>query len=296
MAHFAALGVLLVLQQPATPPTAAAVQSVCSSSQVSPGDAALTQVCAAEQALQRASRAPKGTRERNGQLDVVVATLRRAVALSSDTRTTVAALNLLAVVYDAEHLDEPAEQERVLRELIGVTPEDLRPLYRLAKLQEDRELIDAAEATLLDARHRQPDEEEPNRMLAQFYARRVTALHKRNLQTAPETISNPGEPDANGVYRIGDSLPAPKRSDLPQYPVEAAVAGIQGAVQTEIVIDAAGNVTDARVVRSIPMLDEAALKAVQNWRFTPTVVNGQPVPVRMTVTVNFTPPAAPERR
>jgi len=293
VAHFAALSLLLVLQQPPAPPPA---QSVCTSSQVSPADAALAQVCAAEQELQRATAAPKGSAERTRSLELVVATLRRAVAMSRDTRTTVAALNLLAVTYGADHLDQPTEQERVLRELIGVTPDDPKPIYRLAKLLEDRELIDAAETLLLDARHRQPDEEEPNRMLAQFYARRVTALHKRNLQTPPETVSNPGEPDATGVYRIGDSLPAPKRSDLPQYPVDAVAAGIQGAVLTEIVIDGAGNVTDARIVRSIPMLDEAALKAVQNWHFTPTVVNGQPVPVRMTVTVNFTPPAASPKR
>jgi protein TonB len=44
----------------------------------------------------------------------------------------------------------------------------------------------------------------------------------------------------------------------------------------------------ARVLRSIPALDEAALSAVSRWQFTPTVVNGAPVAVLMTVTVNFT--------
>jgi len=75
---------------------------------------------------------------------------------------------------------------------------------------------------------------------------------------------------------------------VPQYPPEARAAGIQGVVLAEIVIDGEGSVIDARVVRSVPLLDEAALKAVKNWRFTPTVVNGQAVPVRMIVTVNFT--------
>jgi len=172
--------------------------------------------------------------------------------------------------------------------LMTVTPNDLKPMFRLAVLLEDRALIEAAEATLLDARHLQPEDEDANRMLAQFYARRVTALHKRNLQTPPETVSSPGQPDANGVYRIGDALPPPTRSDVPQYPVDAKAAGIAGPVLAEIVIDPSGNVADARVVRSIPMLDEAALTAVKNWHFTPTMVNGQPVPVRMTVTVNFT--------
>jgi periplasmic protein TonB len=47
-------------------------------------------------------------------------------------------------------------------------------------------------------------------------------------------------------------------------------------------------VEDARVLRSIPLLDEAALDAVKQWKFTPTLLNGAAVPVIMTMTVNFT--------
>lgn len=66
--------------------------------------------------------------------------------------------------------------ETTLREVIALTPDDLAPVYRLATLQEDEGLNDAAEGTLLEARHKRPDAVEPNRMLAQFYARLVTAL------------------------------------------------------------------------------------------------------------------------
>ena len=45
---------------------------------------------------------------------------------------------------------------------------------------------------------------------------------------------------------------------------------------------------NARVLRSIPLLDQAALDAVKQWQYTPTLLNGVPVPVIMTVTVNFT--------
>ena len=45
---------------------------------------------------------------------------------------------------------------------------------------------------------------------------------------------------------------------------------------------------NARVLRSIPLLDAAALDAVKQWQFTPTLLNGVPVPVIMTVTVQFT--------
>ena len=49
-----------------------------------------------------------------------------------------------------------------------------------------------------------------------------------------------------------------------------------------------GRVKDAKILRSIPLLDQAALDAVKQWEFTPTLLNGVPVPVIMTVTVNFT--------
>jgi protein TonB len=47
-------------------------------------------------------------------------------------------------------------------------------------------------------------------------------------------------------------------------------------------------VQDAKVIRSIPLLDAAALDAVKQWEYSPTLLNGVPVPVIMTVTVNFT--------
>ena len=45
---------------------------------------------------------------------------------------------------------------------------------------------------------------------------------------------------------------------------------------------------NARVLRSVPLLDQAALDAVRQWQYTPTMLNGVPVPVIMTVTVTFT--------
>jgi TonB family protein len=184
--------------------------------------------------------------------------------------------------------------ESVLREIISLTPEDLAPVFRLAKLQEDKGFIDAAEDTLLDARRRQPNAVEPYRMLTQFFARRVTALNKQEAQNQPpQTASNAGEPDANGVYRVGGPIAPPARVDVPRFPPEAQAAGVDGVVIAEIVVDTSGTVTDARVVRSIPLLDEEALRAVRNWRYAPTMVNGQPVPVRMTVTVNFSLPPKP---
>jgi protein TonB len=57
--------------------------------------------------------------------------------------------------------------------------------------------------------------------------------------------------------------------------------------QLEAVIDTRGMVADVRVLKSIPLLDEAAIEAVRQWRYEATRLNGEVVPIVMTVTVNF---------
>ncbi|MCY4598488.1 MAG: energy transducer TonB [Acidobacteria bacterium] len=78
-------------------------------------------------------------------------------------------------------------------------------------------------------------------------------------------------------------LPAPP----PVYPPVAQSARVQGIVILEAVIGPSGRVTEVTVLRSVPLLDEAAIAAVKQWEYTPTLLNGVPVPVIMTVTVNF---------
>ena len=96
--------------------------------------------------------------------------------------------------------------------------------------------------------------------------------------------------DGVAPVRVGGSIKVPTKlvNVPPVYPEEAKAAGVQGVVIIEAVIDPAGMVDQARVLRSIPMLDQAAVDAVKQWQFTPTMLNGVPVPVIMTVTVNFT--------
>jgi protein TonB len=90
--------------------------------------------------------------------------------------------------------------------------------------------------------------------------------------------------------RVGGNIKPPtKTRDIrPTYPAIAQSARVQGIVIIEATIGPSGKVTDAKVLRSIPLLDQAALDAVKQWQFTPTLLNGVPVPVIMTVTVNFT--------
>jgi periplasmic protein TonB len=90
--------------------------------------------------------------------------------------------------------------------------------------------------------------------------------------------------------RVGGNIrvPVKLRDVKPVYPAEALRERVQGVVIIEALIGLDGNIENARVLRSIPMLDDAALTAVSQWRFTSTELNGAPVPVIMTVTVNFT--------
>ena len=74
---------------------------------------------------------------------------------------------------------------------------------------------------------------------------------------------------------------------VPAYPAIAQASRIQGVVILEATIDARGNVTEVRVQRSIPLLDQSAAEAVKQWRYTPALLNGVPVPVIMSVTVRF---------
>jgi TonB family protein len=94
------------------------------------------------------------------------------------------------------------------------------------------------------------------------------------------------QPVRVGQNNIG---PPRKTKDVrPVYPAIAQSARVQGVVVIETTIGPDGHVAEARVLRSIPLLDDAALAAVKQWEFTPTLLNGAPVPVIMTVTVNFT--------
>jgi TonB family protein len=103
------------------------------------------------------------------------------------------------------------------------------------------------------------------------------------------TAAPPPPPEPTAPMHLHSGMKAPvKTTDVaPVYPLIAKQAHLQGVVILEAVLDAQGRVESVRVLRSIPQLDRAAVDAVQQWRFTPALLNGQAVPVVMTVTVNF---------
>lgn len=93
-----------------------------------------------------------------------------------------------------------------------------------------------------------------------------------------------------GALNVGNGVAPPKKiKDVrPIYPEDAKAANIAGIVILEIRIEADGRVSQARVLRSIPALDQAALDAVAQWGFEPPAKDGAPTAALMIVTVNFT--------
>ncbi|HEV3139738.1 MAG TPA: TonB family protein [Vicinamibacterales bacterium] len=248
---------------------------------------AAVEMCQGNDQKKGGDAAAKGSPDRARFFTSAIDHSRRAATLSREVPRR-RALDAIAALDDAQHLNDLDQMDRVLRKWIALAPDDLSPVFRLAKLREDRGFLDAAEDTLLLARHQKPEALDPYKMLAQFYARRATAIQRQAEAEKPKPpTSGSGEPDEQGIYRVAGIQP-PLRLDRAVYPPEAMAAGVDGNVVAEIVVNESGDVKDASVLRSVPMLDEAALKAVRNWHFEPTLVNEQAVPVRMTVTVTFT--------
>jgi len=108
--------------------------------------------------------------------------------------------------------------------------------------------------------------------------------------TGLQVDSPPPPPIARAPIRLHAGMQAPRKivDVAPRYPMHAQRAHIEGVVVLDAVIDATGRVTDVRVTRSIQLLDQAAIDAVRQWRFTPTLLNGEPVSVLLTVTLRFT--------
>jgi TonB family protein len=110
----------------------------------------------------------------------------------------------------------------------------------------------------------------------------VQAQRAAGVRPAPETPRR---------VRVGGNIRAPMkvRNVKPVYPESMREAGRDGIVSLEAIIDVDGNVASLRVLGAQvhPDLAAAAMEAVRQWKFTPTLLNGAPVEVKMTVTVNF---------
>lgn len=99
----------------------------------------------------------------------------------------------------------------------------------------------------------------------------------------------PREVEARGPIHVSSVLQAAKLAHRvdPEYPQLAKQARVSGVVVLQVTIDERGNVATIRIVRGHALLDKAAVTAVRQWRYSPTYLNGQAVPVTANVTVQF---------
>jgi len=102
-------------------------------------------------------------------------------------------------------------------------------------------------------------------------------------------IPPPRQPAAKRIVRVGSHIKAPRQtySVQPEYPPLARQAHVSGTVVVDAVLDEHGNVEGAHALSGHPLLIPAALRAVLQWKYEPTLLNGTPVAVEMEVTVHF---------
>jgi TonB family protein len=220
-----------------------------------------------------------------------VAALATAAELNRASAEVPWQVGVLCWQYANRDVQEPAARLLYVREGIVLESRALqiRPDYQEAMTYKN--ILLRMQATLT------PDPAEQARLIADADELRTQVMELQRQsppEVAPPLASFP-EPYAETVarltpVRVGGNIMVPMKTHdaKPTYPADAQNAHVQGVVILEALVDPTGTVANAGVLRSIPMLDAAALGAVSRWRFMPTLLNGQPVSVIMTVTVNFT--------
>jgi TonB family protein len=147
------------------------------------------------------------------------------------------------------------------------------------------------EAQLLQRLADRADDAQAHLALAELYYRqeRFPESETAMLSAARLFASSQAAPAGPPQTGAGGDIDPPRkvRDVLPVYPSAARAAGVTGTVTLEATISEDGTVQNAHVVRSVPMLDDAALGAVRQWLYRPTRLNGVPVAVTMTATVRF---------
>ena len=112
-----------------------------------------------------------------------------------------------------------------------------------------------------------------------------------SIRVAPPAPPPAVEPEAPPpLIRVSSEVQAARivRKVVPIYPPLARTARISGIVRLQAIIAADGSIAELNVISGHPMLIAAAVDAVKQWRYHPTVLNGMPVPVNTQIDVNFT--------
>jgi TonB family protein len=173
----------------------------------------------------------------------------------------VMAVGIVCLVLATEVRARQASQQNLI-DRVAAAPGDIAARLELATLYVGQNRLEEAERLL-------------NEALALVRAQRQAAAGVQVPSDVP--------------VRVGGDVKAPKliKHVSPRFPNVAQAAKIQGRVTIEALVDKEGRVARTTVLASHPLFDEAAIEAVRQWRYTPTLLGGQPVEVLLVVTVRF---------
>lgn len=260
-----------------------------------------------------------GLYRRAGRRDDAERVLREALKLHPGSATVYATLTTL---YNFKHDAEALLALSV--EWTAASPNDSKPLLLAAQVHmiqaaiargqpDELTHVDRAMEVLNDARQLSPEDSTARAMWLAMLKQRIpltedplererlsqeleagarefaVASRTDGIASSALAAPSPSTPFPPNTVRVGGNvkLPPKTKNVEPIWPPAAQQARVQGVVILEILIDEAGKVTNGRVLRSIPLLDQAAIDAVRQWEFEPTVLDGTPVPVILTATVQF---------
>jgi TonB family protein len=203
------------------------------------------------------------------------------VRVTLDDVGRVAESRMISMSFDLPEFSVEASEvslkDRGMRSLVGNAQAGNTPSDPMASKQKLDALIDSALTSVRQWRY-DPPFEAP-----------LTFTVQVPFTKGLEVMAFKPAREGNALRVGGEIKPPIKIKDVrPLYPPVAREAGVSGVVIIEVRIGSDGFVEEAHVLKSIPLLDEAALDAVKQWQFTPTLMNGVATPVIMTVTMNFT--------
>jgi protein TonB len=115
-------------------------------------------------------------------------------------------------------------------------------------------------------------------------------LQKTTIPPVPAPVIKPPQPAPTAPVRVSEGVQNAKLvfGPRPAYPHTALITRTQGTVRIQAIIGRNGSISNLQVISGHPLLIDAARQAVQQWRYQPTLLNGEPVEVITEIDVNFT--------
>ena len=237
----------------------------------------------------RTNRRPMTRLARFGSLGVLVS-----------ASIVVAALHVgpVSASHFVESIGNAVEQEQPAEPSSGRITAFVPVAASAAALQDRVQVGPASASRSAESTGNAVEQEQPaepsSEQIAELVAR-AAALQEQLQAVLDELQALLGDSDrpaggSDEPFRVGGGIRPPAKivNADPVYPPEAREARVQGVVIMEATISRTGEVSDVEVLRSaVPLLDEAAVAAVRQWRYEPTLVDGEPVSILMTVTMNF---------